>query len=266
MRYLRLRRKGFASGGSTGGSTGGGGGSALFAADLTTSSPYGWTSLTTNSNVTITLETGVGPGGGNAIQFSHNVNNGASGQYNYGFDKVVEAGGISAGASRFWRLKMKFIGTQNWGSFTNKFIADGTDDGDPSGVGGRWILYLREGTPVFGETGNALYAMKNIGLDGPRKASIPADAGFAYQIEVKTNNPVGTANGYMKMWFNNDNYSSPTSEVTGMDLSSYLRGGANLGFYGDSILQAGNRVVYQIGGYEYDDAFDATWYTNMGSW
>lgn len=244
---------------STGGGRGGGG-SPLFAADLDAASPYAFDSVTTHAAVTIALATGAGPNGGNAIRFTHNIT-GGSGQYNYGYDKSVESQ-PTIGTTRYIRIWMKFEGTQSWGTFTNKFIAVGSDDGDPTGLGGRSILYLREGSPAFGDSGNALYLMKNIGYDGPKKASIPNSAGFAFQFSITS----GDAVAVQKIWYNNDTFSSPTASTTGMSISTWGWGGCGIGFFGDSILQTGDAVQYLIGGYEYDDAFDATWYSRMGAW
>jgi len=244
--------------------TGGGDTGVIFAMNMSAPNNYGFDTRTVPSEVTYTNATGAGPSGGNALRVTH-VIQGAHNQYTHGLSTASVESQPSVGTTRYIRLYYKIASPLNMfanapqGGWENKFIINGNDDGDPTGVGGRVILYMKD--PIDDHTLRWEWS-KNIQIDGPDYTGPTLDTWHALQVSVTSGI---SSNAVLKLWHDNDNFSSPTGSFSGDSISTFGWGGAGFGSFADATLTTSGNVDYYIGGYEYASAFDSAWYSGMTS-
>lgn len=269
MPFFALRPRCGAAGG------GGGGTSPLFEMNISSgaSPSYGWSGgqvVPDNAIWTYTFRSGGGPGGRNAVEISRENRSTCPGVGNqpgkFGYFGTGESPAPGGGVSRFYRLYMRVetgsvFAFYDWSDCSNGNGGDKVIEVQNGSANGRAILHsgYQDDTP-------ALWRWMLEFSDAT------TDTGFIYalntwyaiQMEIHWSTNGSTADGYAKVWVNNDTYASPTLQVLNeIAPAEANQAEINFGYYSNYWLRSGGSLVKRIGAFEYDDAFDSSWHADM---
>lgn len=234
----------------------------IFAMNMASPPNYGFATRTVPSQVTYENEAGAGASGGNALRITHLVQ-GSHAQYTHGLSTSGVESQPSVGATRYHRFYYKILSPLdmhgNSGGWENKFILNGADDGDPTGFGGRVILYMKN--PIDNETLRWEWS-KNIQVDGPDFTDPTLDVYHALQVGVTSGI---SANAVLKLWHDTDDFANPTGVFSGDNISTFVWGDAGFGSFADTTLISGGNVDYYMDRYVYASEFDPFWLSRMAA-
>ena len=204
-----------------------------------------------------------GPNGEDVVEFDHTPQPSGTPllQYYNGWTKVVESA-PPQGSVRYLRFWFKPLTPLDWSGtedvWTDKFIILG-DGTEPST---RVICNLRDDFWV-GNAGNmAINCARNI--DGAPSAadgaSLDANVWHHIQIEIRSSSTTSSEDARIAMWYDHNDYDSPTSQSTGpFLLETWGWWNISLGFYANAGLAHNGSMRYQLGGFQFDDEFDPSW-------
>ena len=204
-----------------------------------------------------------GPEGQDVVEFVHTPQPQGAPQVQYynGWTTVVEEA-PPQGATRYVRLWFKPLTPINWNGtgdvWGDKFfiLGDGTSEIT------RVICNLRDDYGVGTGENMLINCARNI--DGAPSqaggATLLPDQWNYLQIEIRSSSTETAEDARIAMWFNSNDYDAPTSESTGgFVLESSGWWNINLGWFAGTLVAHDGSVQYQLGGFEFDDEFDASW-------
>lgn len=208
--------------------------------------------------------------GGDCVRWTQLANGGVHTQYTYGWTiNQMEPGGTdpALGSTRYHRFYVKPVGTQDYtgnnGPWYTKFILQGVDN--PGVDEGRMIVNFGVGHINNADT----YAepTKNVSGIGVICGPMSNNNWHSVQVEVKSATTLLGTNGSLKIWFDQDNFGSPTDTETGINLTVNGWGGqstAIMGGFAQTTVALTGLVVHDVDRYQYADSFDSSWFANMG--
>ena len=217
----------------------------------------GWRLRSTNPYWSWRLLEGAGPQGRHAVEFTQNTASNHA-QYYLGWTGPALPD-PPQGSVRYLRMRFKPIGAIDLRGvsdiWTDKFIilADGDN---PTG---RVICTLRDNGKSSDNLG--IFCSRNI--DGYPNATnivpLSADAWTSLQFEFKSSSTTSSADGSLKIWRNENNFSKPSQQSGQFQLDAIRWGELHIGYYANATLTTGGRLVFQIADVEWDDEFDKTY-------
>jgi len=195
--------------------------------------------------------------------------NGYGGQFGYGFDGMTIGTNPTYGDIRYMRIKVRFPSDNNglslnWSDGTStrmtvKWMI--TQNGNPDRFIPGYEINTSGGTPVK-------FLLAIDGGDGLE------ETGFVYalnqwhnvQMSWTFSSSSNVADGCMRMWINTDVFGSPTLESCGVVINPAANSNVvGVGYFPNMGLDPDGGVhKQQIGAFEYDDDFDATWNDGEG--
>lgn len=216
-------------------------------------------------NATQTLRPGQGPQGQDAVEFT--ILAGGPRQFYMGWSGG-SGGAVEANAVRYYRFRIFAPGPTGQirgyvQGLESKFIihADGADNGS------RVICGLRDN----GMTPDTLAfeCMRNVDgqQHGTVKQALTLGVWHSIQVEARSG-----SNGVIRVWIDNNNYSSPTATSQHSAGSPFSLGTMNwnnfaIGFYqGVTTTLSSPVVAFRLADdAEFDDQFDPTWHEGASS-
>lgn len=217
----------------------------------------GWRPINTNAYFSRRLVGGAGPQGQDAVEFTQTPST-SHAQYYLGWSGPTLTN-PPQGVTRYLRLRFKPISPINLSGvadiWTDKFII--VADGDnPTG---RVICHLSDN----GVTSDNLAIFCSRNIDGYPNATprigLTSNAWNQLQFEFKSSSTTSRADGSLKIWKDQNNYSSPSSQSGAFQLDSTRWGSVSVGYYANASLSTNGRLVFQIADVEWDDEFDPAW-------
>lgn len=215
--------------------------------------------------------TGGGPQGEDAYEliqlYTGSSAPGWGGEYYWGWNGNLESQDPPQGARRYYRWRMRFSPTTNFrGVYSN--------DGTPTTLGNK-ILMIGDGcgrnrcrviVSYRGATNGTQAEFLRIALDGGED---PADtppvnvgAWIDVQIEIDSSTTTSSGDGAYKIWINNNDYSRPTAQRTGIQLNPVRWRYVFLGAYNNNGLQSDGVHAVRQTGFQASTGFDPTWSVN----
>ncbi len=209
---------------------------------------------------------GGGPNGEDAYDLTQRYapnEQGYGGEFYWGWNGDIEASDPPQGARRFYRMRMRFSPSSNFrGIFrdgtpttqTNKVLMVGDGCGRNSC---RVIVSYRGG-----DNGRQVEFLR-VALDG---GEVPADTPplsvgqwLDIQIELDSSTTTSSSDGAFKIWINNNDYSRPTAQRTGIQLNPVRWRYTFLGAYNNNGLASDGVHSFRQTGFQAATTFDANW-------
>lgn len=221
------------------------------------------------STFTITRLAGGGPAGQDAYRMTLDYDAGASsfgGQFNWGWRAVLSNPSQPGnGDSQFYRWRMKMDAA------TNYRCRDWEDGSEPVNCINK-ILLINDGCgtsacrPIMTvesdrTAGNyQLVMQKDGGADQAKTPFYEEGVWIDVQLEVRWSSTNGAADGYYKLWIDNDTYASPTASATGIQLNvSDNPGYTRFGSYMNHGVASDGTYAWTHADFETGPTFDASW-------
>jgi hypothetical protein len=205
-----------------------------------------------------------GPGGEDVVEFDHTPQPEGAPQVQYycGWGRELDTV-PSQGATRYVRFWFKPLTPIRWSGtgdvWGDKFFILGDGNGETTRV----ICNLRDDFWASG-TGQDMLINCARNIDGAPShaggATLLPDQWNFVQIEVRSSSTPTAEDARIAMWYNTNDYDSPTSQSTGgFALETWGWSNINLGRYVGTGLAYDGHMNYQVGGFEFDDEFDPSW-------
>lgn len=228
----------------------------------------GWGgAVPTSATHTRTRIPGGGPQGDDVYEltqlYTGSAVQGYGGEFYWGWNGNIEAQNPAQGARRFYRWRLRFSPTTNFrgiyldGSqttLTNKILMVG----DGCGRNTCRVIVSYRG----GDNGRQASFLR-VALDG---GEVPADTPplnvgewIDIQIELDSSSSTSSSDGAFKIWINNNDYSRPTAQRTGIQLNPVNWRYVSLGAYENNGLQSGGVHSFRIAGFQAATSFDSAW-------
>jgi hypothetical protein len=209
---------------------------------------------------------GGGPSGQDAMELTQLYAGSSSswgGQFYWGWMGDVESQDPPQGARRYYRWRMRFspntnLRALNWndGSRTgieNKLLIVG----DTCGSSCRFILTYE------GDITNNRVGAFRLQLDGGafRVGTPPQAFGqwLNIQIELDSSTTTGSGDGGYKIWINNNNYGSPTAQISGFQLNPRNWRYVGFGYYNNHGLASDGVHIWRHSDFQVATTFDSNW-------
>ena len=206
-----------------------------------------------------------GPQGGPAWEFRQRyapAEPGYGGEFYWGWNGTIESD-PPQGARRFYRWRMRFDPANNWrGTFwqdgspiniTNKILMVG----DGCGRNNCRVIVSYRGVP------DGSGAEVRIAIDGGVTPTpdvfLPKGQWLDIQLEADSSTTTSSGDGAFKLWVNNNDYTRPTSQITGIQLNPVRWGYVFLGAYNNNGLASGGVQNFRVAGFQAATTFDASW-------
>lgn len=186
----------------------------------------GWGAVALAPNYARSRIAGAGPTGQDVYELRQlyaPTTMGYGGQFYWGWAGGIEASDPPQGAKRYYRWRMRFSPDTNfrgldWGDgspsgLSNKLLIVG----DGCGRSCRFILEYYA-SPDTGQVRNFRIQLDG-GVHMVDTGPFPIGQWLNIQIEVDSSSSASTADGGFKIWVNNDPYSTPTAQRTGITLN-----------------------------------------------
>jgi hypothetical protein len=177
--------------------------------------------------------------------------------------EATSIGGVpSQGAARYVRYRMwvnsGFNATGNNGPWGNKawMIGDG-------GVGGNRIIALER--VRTGDTDFNINVEK--GIDNLMPYQLVSQGSWhSFQCEVQSSSTGVATDGWIKLWYDNDTYGSPSKENLNLALPVTDWNNFRFGsFFNETTVASGGSVGLRFAQVEYADTFDSSYHANLNS-
>lgn len=232
----------------------------------------GWPggAVPTTQTHTRTFVAGGGPQGEGAYDLTQlyaPTAQGYGGEFYWGWNGNLEAQDPAQGSRRYYRWRMRFSPTTNFrglywqdGSrttLTNKILMVG----DGCGRSRCRVIVSYRGA----DNGRQAQFLR-VALDG---GDDPADSGpinvgewVDIQIELDSSSTSSSTDGAYKIWINNNDYSRPTAQRTGIVLNPVNWRYVFFGAYENNGLASDGVHSFRHTGFQASTAFDAAWSRN----
>ena len=231
----------------------------------------GWTAVPPTAHFTRTRIPGGGPNGQDAVRARpapHPGGNDYGGQFYWGWRDHIEASDPSQGSRRYYRWRMWFSPNTNFrglawsdghaSNMTNKLLMIG----DNCGSRCRFILTYK-GEQNAGQVQSFRLQLDG-GVDLADTPPFPIGQWLNIQIELQSGSSSSSSDGSYKIWINNNNYSSPTAQRTGIVLRPTNWRWVFLGAYMNDGLASNGVHTYRQTDFQVATSFNANWASGGG--
>jgi hypothetical protein len=232
----------------------------------------GWSAIPTSASWTRSHVPGAGPNGQNVIELRHLSNLSAQdygGQFNWGWRQTIEPSDPPQGAKRYYRWRMWFSPDSNFrgvssatgssANISNKLliVGQGCDTRRC-----RFILTYRT------DRDNLRLQYFRLQLDGGVDAAStgPYEKGqwLDIQVELSSSSTSTAGDGAYRLWINNNNYSSPTTQRTGIVLHPANWGFVMFGGFNNDGLETTGIHNWRSTDFEAAYTFNSNWHGGGG--
>lgn len=184
------------------------------------------------------------------------------GQYYWGWNGYIEPVDPPQGARRFYRWRMRFSPDTNFRAVdssgarlgvTNKILMVGDTCGRNRC---RIIVTIRRN----GDANEGLFDMAIDGGETPTpRVVIRTGQWVDIQIEADSSTTTSSADGAFKVWINNNDYSRPSAQITGIQLNPVNWRYVFLGAYNNFGLAPDGVHTFRLAAFQASTTFDAAW-------